>query len=166
MSERIDTNRPVASRRRPHRRLEPTPGHGVEIRLKILRWMSGVWVGPVLMVVFSLIQTIRPALSLTTKGIADDAPGKPDHGDSQNALVRMALETISGMAGVSDSVRVPMAGTTTIERSFSNSFHICSTTSMPRISRPCFNTRAVRSQSCNRLARNSAASGFSTGQFS
>ena len=44
--------------------------------------------------------------------------------------------------------------------------HICSTTSMPRTSRPCFKTRAVRSHNASRLSRVAAPSAFSTGQFS
>ena len=43
--------------------------------------------------------------------------------------------------------------------------HICSTTSMPRVSSPCFKTRAVKSHNASRLAR-VASSAFSTGQFS
>ena len=43
--------------------------------------------------------------------------------------------------------------------------YICSTTSIPRTSRPCFKTRAVKSQSASRDSR-TAPSALSTGQFS
>lgn len=48
---------------------------------------------------------------------------------------------------------------------FERAAYICSNTSMPNASSPCFNTRAVRSQSTRRLARK-FGSAFSTGQFS
>ena len=46
-----------------------------------------------------------------------------------------------------------------------NGNYICSRVRMPSASRPPFSTCAVKSQSASRLAR-SAASAFSTGQFS
>ena len=43
--------------------------------------------------------------------------------------------------------------------------HICSTVSMPRVSKPCFSTCAARSHNASREAR-VASSALSTGQFS
>ncbi len=44
--------------------------------------------------------------------------------------------------------------------------YICSTTSMPSTSSPCFKTRAVKSHNASRESRVAASSAFSTGQFS